>query len=67
MIYEWNKCNFCKHETSGKCIVPCCISHNRFRVDRDKIRNKALECQLSIADILALVYLEDIDKWLNTN
>ena len=57
MLNEWNKCNFCKHNTEVTCTANECWSHDHYSPDPNKLIAKAKELGISVTDVIALINL----------
>lgn len=57
---EYDKCYFCQnYKEEYECCFRRCSDHRLFEVDDDKIFEKAKESGLSVADVIALMKVED--------
>ena len=59
MIDEYNKCRFCKRYDDFDGCEFGCINHKGFEPNKFKIIEKSKETGLSVADIIALINLEE--------
>lgn len=61
-MYEYNefeKCRFCTHHNSFEGCGCYCDHYDRFKPDNDRIIIKAKERGLSVADVVALITLNN--------
>ena len=61
IMREFHRCKFCERysEVYGCPIEELCEKYNRFLVDESKIFEKASEYEISVADVIALMKVED--------
>ena len=58
---EFHRCKFCERysEVYGCRIEEFCEKYNKFLVDESEIFAKAVEAGISVADVIALMKVED--------
>lgn len=53
---EFDKCNFCSSVVDGECTDTYnCREHAHFRLDVNRVFNKADELGISVSDLLRLI------------
>lgn len=58
MMSDFCKCNFCKNYDSFDGCEWGCSNYEGFRPDHYRIIERAKECDITVADLLALIALE---------
>ena len=57
---EYCKCRFCKYYDSFcGCVAMGCYEHKEYKPNKKKIIEKSQETGLSVADVIALINMED--------
>ncbi len=60
MMDEYDKCNFCKsYDNYDGCQNWYCEGKSDYKANKQKIIEKAQQTGLSVADVVALINMED--------